>query len=326
MCRLADGELAARKFIASYLAHPAGTDHELHVIFKGFPDQHTLTLRQSLFTGLSINPIELEDKGYDVGSYFAAAKLISNSRLIFFNGYTELLADNWLRKFDDTLSLPGVGVVGATGSWQSLSSYYEVLIRLGLDEITRLPVYLPSLLGRTRSEPHSARRMNGSEIRENGNGRHATAFRRGLYLLLRPDWYFLKLYEYGRYPNPHIRTNSFMIERSRFLALDQPSFEHKSGAYKFESGRRSMTRQILAQRLRPVVIDRAGKAYEVAEWKTSSTYWAGRQVNLIAADNRTRQYANGSSELRVRLQDYAWVPPSRWTLKAHRYRIQDDRV
>lgn len=311
--RWADGERAAQNFIASYLAHPAGADHELHVLFKGFPDQRALTAGRSLFTELSISPIELEDSGYDVGSYVAAAKLVSNSRLIFLNGFTELLADNWLRKFDNALSLPGVGMVGATGSWQSLNSYYEVLIRLGQYEITRLTAYALALtLGR-----HTG-------IGGYGQERHSAAIKRGLNLLFRPDRYLLRLYEYGRFPNPHIRTNAFMIERSRFLALHIPSFDSKSGAYKFESGRRSITKQIVAQGLRPVVVDRRGQTYEIVNWKTSSTYWTDEQANLIAADNRTRQYENGDSGVRQRLHEYAWIPPSCWTLDVHRSRLQED--
>lgn len=42
---------------------------------------------------LPIHRIELEDKADEIGACFAAAKLAANSRLIFFKGFTELLAD-----------------------------------------------------------------------------------------------------------------------------------------------------------------------------------------------------------------------------------------
>lgn len=316
--RVDDGEAAARNFIDSYRAHTAGADHELHVIFKGFRDRRTLETAKSLFADLSFNSIEMEDGGYDIGSFFHAAKLVSNCRIIFFNAFTSLLADNWLRTFDRALSVREVGVVGATGSWQSLSSYYEVLMRLAFHELSRPLAHLASTLvgGRrhieTQSFTRDARLMRVKR----------TARIRGLHLLLRPDRYFLRLYQYGRYPNPHLRTNAFMIERARFLALQTKTFERKADAYSFESGRRSMTKQIIAQGLRPVVIGCDGKVYEIDEWGASSTYWAGEQANLIVADNRTRQYQNGDSELRQRLHDYAWVPPSCWTLMVHRSRLQ----
>jgi hypothetical protein len=319
LCRYAEGEPPGRNFVNTYRAHPAGVAHDFHVIFKGFPDQRKLAESRALFAGLPINPIELDDTGYDIGSYLAAAKIVSNSRLIFFNGFTELLADDWLKKFDNALSSPGVGLVGATGSWQSLSSYYEVLIRLGLHETRQFSDRLTE-----RGSEETAGGQGDQTIKGNGEDRRAAALGRGLYLLLRPDRYFLRLYEYGRYPNPHVRSNAFMIERARFLSLHMPSFAKKSGAYRFESGRRSMTKQIMAQGLKPVVVGRDGTIYDIQEWKAASTYWVGQQANLIAADRRTNQYANGSRDRRTRLQDYAWVHPARWTLEVHRSRLADD--
>jgi hypothetical protein len=319
LCRFADGEPAVRTFVQSYRAHAAGVTHDLHGILKGFPDLPSLASARALFSGLPVNFVELEDTGYDIGSYFAAAKVVSNRRLIFFNTFTELLADDWLKKFDTALSLPGVGIVSATGSWQSLSSYYEVLVRLGWHEIGRICSTWFSLRNRHTQDSPAAQGLRAK------NGVPKTAsLGRGLYLLLRPDRYLRYLYQYGCYPNPHVRSNAFMIERHRFLSLRTLSFGRKSNAYKFESGRRSMTKQIIAQNLKPVVIDRYGNVYDILEWKASSTYWVDEQANLIAADNRTRQYAAGSEELRTRLMDYAWVHPSCWTLRVHRSRLTND--
>jgi hypothetical protein len=320
--RFAEGELPARSFLNSYRAHPAGADHDLHVIFKGFPDARALASAQSMFAGLPINPIELNDAGFDVGSYFAAAKLVFNHRLVFFNTFTELLADDWLEKFDEALSLPKVGLVGATGSWQSLSSYYEALFRLGWYQLKH------KLIGPTEPTASLPNAGQNHDPKVNGDARvapgpnqrsFAVQMSRGLYRLLRVDRYLLYLYQYGRFPNPHIRTNAFMIERQRFLSLHTLPFDKKRDLYNFESGRRSMTKQILAQGLKPVVVDRTGKVYNMSEWKSSSTFWNGKQSNLIAADNRTRSYAEGDQELRTWLEDNAWTYPSSWTTRGRRY-------
>jgi len=320
--RFAEGELPARTFLDSYRAHPAGIEHDLHVIFKGFPDARALASARTMFAGVPIDPIELDDTGFDVGSYFAAAKRVSNRRLIFFNTFSELLADEWLKKFDNALSLPKVGVVGATGSWQSLSSYYEVLLRLGWDEFReRLRRFSDIFTGRTPTHLQSVHKSQASGLIRPSADSPKAALGRGIYLLLRPDRYIVRLYEYGRYPNPHVRTNAFMIERDLFLSLYAPSFDKKLDAYRFESGRRSMTKRIMAQGLKPVLLDRNGHSYEISEWKASSIYWVGQQANLIAADNRTRQYASGSLERRARLQDHAWVHPGSWTFEVHRSRL-----
>jgi hypothetical protein len=75
------------------------------------------------------NLLELDDSGYDIGSYFAAAKVVINPRLLFLNTFCEILADNWLAHFDKALNVSGVRLVGATGSWQSASSSYEAVNR-----------------------------------------------------------------------------------------------------------------------------------------------------------------------------------------------------
>jgi hypothetical protein len=322
--RFAEGELPVRTFLHSYRAHPAGVDHDLHVIFKGFADRRSIASARALFASLPINPIELEDTGYDIGSYFAAAKAVTNQRLIFFNTFTELLADDWLKKFDAALSLPGVGLVGATGSWQSLSSYYEVILHHGWHEIRRPPDYL------RKSSPGGQQTTNVRDIAGNEEDlaiqkiskidEHSNIVRigRALYLLLRFDKYILYLYNYGRYPNPHVRTNAFMIETDRFVSLHSTTFKTKFDVYKFESGRRSMTKQIMAQGLKPVVVDRNGDIYNISQWKSSSTFWVDQQNNLLVADNQTRDYAKGSRELRRQLEDHAWVHPSSWRLKVHR--------
>jgi hypothetical protein len=319
--RFAEGELPVQTFLDSYRAHPAGIEHDLHVIFKGFPDRRSLTSAKALFVGLPINAIELEDKGYDIGSYFSAAKVVSNLRLIFFNTFTELLADDWLKKFDKALSAPGVGLVGATGSWQSHSSGYEAIIRRVCHRIVHPLEFLEEIFTDAR-QAKDARGFQVGEVSQiihrADETRRVVRLGRAFYYLVRVHKYALYLFEYGRYPNPHIRTNAFMIERRRFLSLQVSSFETKSNVYKFESGRRSMTKQIIAQGLKPIVVDRGGNVYDISEWKTSSTFWVDQQTNLIIADNRTRDYAKGSHELRARLTDSAWIHPAAWVFRGRR--------
>ena len=103
-----------------------------------------------------------------------------------------------------------------------------------------------------------------------------------------------------------------MIRRDVFLSLCGMTFERKMDAYRFESGRRSMTKQIMALGLRPVVVDRSGKVYEIPEWKSSSTFWIELQANLLVADNQTSKYAAGSTRRRKILRSYAWERPGAW--------------
>ncbi len=65
----------------------------------------------------------------------------------------------------------------------------------------------------------------------------------------------------------------------------------KRDTYLLESGRRSITRQILERDLRAVVAGRDGRVYGVKDWAASRTYRSGEQENLLVADRRTEDWA-----------------------------------
>lgn len=108
------------------------------------------------------------------------------------------------------------------------------------------------------------------------------------------------------FPNPHIRTNGFIIKRDAFLALKAPPTRSKQLTWAFESGRSGMTRQIEGQGLKVLVAGRDGRYFEKADWPGSGTYCVGSQSNLIVQDNHTRKYQEGSAALRKEFQRRAW--------------------
>ncbi|HEY4141228.1 MAG TPA: hypothetical protein VGM57_07440 [Pseudolabrys sp.] len=294
LCRFAEGEEPVRRFLATYRAHDAGVDHDLHVVFKGFPDRVSLEKFYALFDGFDINPIELDDSGFDLGAYVRAAQAVSNRRVIFLNTFSQIQDANWLRHFDNAINAPNAGVVGATGSWQSNAASYErTLKRL----LAKVGIFQKDLV------PHS--RPEGGSFQLPLTMQTRSPWR----YLLSPFRYSYNVFEYGRHPNPHIRTNAFMVDRSQFLTLRFPSFANKTDAYKFESGRLSLTRQYIARGLKVVVVGRNGQAYAIDQWRNSGTFWTGDQSNLIVADNRTADYVEGSEKLRAYLEHIAWVDP-----------------
>jgi hypothetical protein len=305
LCRFAEGEGPVRRFLESYRAHPTGLEHDLHIVLKGFPDRASLESARLLFGSLSVNTIEVCDTGYDIGSYFAAAKAVGNAKLLFLNTFSEILADDWLAHFDRALGLSRVGLVGATGSWQCASSGYEAKFFKALRHM------------RVLRGPPAHHNLPTSQIPDSAVGEVAhdhidihLIFRK----LLRACLYPVRLYQFGRYPNPHIRTNAFMVQRALFLSLRETDLKRKIDAYKFESGRHSLTKQIMSRGLRPVVVDRWGRTYEIEEWKSSSTFWVDLQANLLVADNQTTGYMNGSLGRRRTLESYAWENPWFWDM------------
>lgn len=107
------------------------------------------------------------------------------------------------------------------------------------------------------------------------------------------------------FPNPHLRTNAFAARREHLLAIEWPRIASKMDARRFESGPRSLTRQL--QRFgRAVVAGRDGRAYDPDAWRESHTFRAGNQTNLLVSDNRTRQYLAASPKQRDDLERRAW--------------------
>jgi GT2 family glycosyltransferase len=115
--------------------------------------------------------------------------------------------------------------------------------------------------------------------------------------------------DYPRFPNPHIRTTAFTLERSLALELGLNRAHDKRAAYLLESGWRSITRQLQERGLRAVVVGRDGHAYEAPEWARSRTYRSGEQDNLLVADNRTGDWQSASRRVRRSLSRDAWGEP-----------------
>ncbi|MGB2953028.1 MAG: hypothetical protein WBB74_06520 [Gaiellaceae bacterium] len=231
------------RFVDSYRAHEAGIDHSLLVVFNGFSDE-----RPPLETleGLVFEPLHLTEPMIDLAAYGTAAESVQATHLCFLNSYSELLADGWLEKLCRHLSTPGVGLVGATGSYERSAARP-----------------LGRIVGRSRLVP---------------------------------------------FPNPHIRTNAFMIPRELLLGLEWGEIREKAAAWQFETGRQSMTRQVWRRGLEALVVARDGEAYPEERWYESRTFRSGDQENVLVADNRTREYAEADEATRRWLAELAWGP------------------
>ncbi|MCJ2073095.1 hypothetical protein MKK75_30640 [Methylobacterium sp. J-030] len=139
-----------QQFAQSYRAHSAGMEHTLYVIFKGFSDESTRTSAEMTFDGLSFKAIDTDDTSFDLGAYADALHTITEEVVCFLNTNTEIASPNWVRKLVSNLCQPGVGMVGATGSYESLS------------HINRLFPAFPN--PHLRSNAFALRRIHASEI------------------------------------------------------------------------------------------------------------------------------------------------------------------
>jgi hypothetical protein len=108
------------------------------------------------------------------------------------------------------------------------------------------------------------------------------------------------------FPNVTVRTNAFMMDRQVLLSLNLTPHETKRDGNRLEAGPNSMTRQVEARGLKPVVVDRFGKVWHPDDWPASLTFRSGQQEGLIIADNRTHQYAVANAQRRAYLSALNW--------------------
>ena len=269
---------ALRRFVASYDRHPSGVEHGLIALFKGFePEDPELEEARSVLGGRCAGEVQVADDGYDIDAYFAAAESLDYAMLCFLNSFSEILDSHWLEKLYKNLERPDVGLVGATGSHQSI--WYANVLR----EMQRRPRGA-GLLG------------NGGDPRDRRR-RRVLGARLG------------KIRGFGRFPNPHVRTNAFMIRRETLLQIEYSPIREKVQAYRFESGLRSMTRQVADMGLETLVVGRDGFGYEPPRWEQSDTFCTGEMSNLLVADNQTRDYASSEPERRRWLREHTWRSP-----------------
>lgn len=232
----------AERFLASYRAHAAGTPHRLLLVLAG-PEEDRMPWKRA-FDAVPNEVLEL-GKGVDLGHYRTAADRVVAERYCFLNTVSVVLADGWLGHLERALRSPGVGMVGATGSYES-----------------------------------------------------PNAVRPGPLQRLRPG--------FEPFPNPHLRTNGFALERQLLLELDWPSNLTRAESVMLEGGRRSLTRQVRERGLETLVVGRDGIGYGPDRWRESATFRSGGQANLLLADNRTRHYQEAGPLARRGLAWLAW--------------------
>ncbi len=275
-----------RRFAESYLRCPAGANHRLTLIFKGFQNHGQIAEHCSLFDGTALSVVEVPDVEQDIGLYRVALERSGWDFCCVLNSYSIICVSGWLADLVRCARDPRVGIVGATGSYESHFSDYVRDPRIGV-------------VGATGSYQglfdYGAGRMAGLAAQK-----HVLRMLRGVATAV-GYWAW-----FPRFPNPTVRTNAFMISRDVFQRVRWPRNPSRMGALRFESGRRSLTRQVLGMGLEAVIVGRDGRCYGISEWPSSCTFRQKEQQNLLVADNRTIDYSTAAPERRRQLAAMAW--------------------
>jgi hypothetical protein len=109
------------RFAESYKRFRAGVEHELFIIFKGYESAAHLSAGQNIFAGLRYHAVQTLDDAFDIGAYRDTLPYVVQDNVCLFNTHSEIVGDYWLAKLVANLEQPSVGIVGATGSFESLN-------------------------------------------------------------------------------------------------------------------------------------------------------------------------------------------------------------
>jgi hypothetical protein len=255
-----------KRFIESYGKNAGGWPHDLLIIFQGHFKENGLAGYYDLLKPYSYHCMFRPNQGFDLSAYREAARKFNFDYFCFLNSYSVLLDENWLAKMHRYFTENDVGMVGATGSWESPYS-----ISLLCPDDKQRPLH-----------------------------------KRLLYKYWWKLWQYIYRFQFDPFPNYHIRTNAFMISRSLFNKIKGTCFYNKASTVRFECGRNSLSKQIMRIGLRLLVVGKDGVAHEKEDWARSNTFRQGAQDNLLVADNRTAQYINSDSDQRKRLSRITW--------------------
>jgi len=115
-----DWLISCERFLMSYIENPAGIQHTLYIIFKGFSSPKELASARDMFDCVKYVPVFLSDENFDIGAYIEWANSINEELICALNSGTQIISHDWLYKLAINLLAPNVGLVGATASYESL--------------------------------------------------------------------------------------------------------------------------------------------------------------------------------------------------------------
>jgi hypothetical protein len=341
LARCADGLDAFARFVNSYKNHPAGIDHKLVIIYKGFESSESLEQAKLIFKDVLHDQIFLEDVGFDIGSYFEASKVITSEYLCFLNTHSEISADDWLKLMMQAATKDEIGLTGAMGSYESIKDSVNlyrwiILESMGANlEIKKfIAIYFEYILSRYHRKWYLGNIFDEIEMEQDNRLKRLVLFLRKIVFLpgfyssgTQSIWLSAPKFEsniFPSFPNPHIRSNGFIMKGQIFRGLLTRNLINKAEANLFESGPQSMTNVIKNLGLKVVIVGKNGTIYDEENWWDSHTFRQGDQSNLLISDNHTRAFMDMSEPSRESHEWLTWgvsKKTKRPTIFDYKYKI-----
>jgi hypothetical protein len=317
LARCAEGLDAFKKFASSYRKYPSGLSHELVVLYKGFSGQAQLQEARKTFRDIPHVALELDDTGFDIGSYLEASRRVSYRYLLFVNSYTEFAASGWLKHLAGHALREGVGITGAMGSYESLFDSFGLIQSIiwmcnyfHVPYDTDVHHYCDFVIDKYCLDwPKLSQRKNtliGPTLAALRHRSSILASRARWWKLTRPGQVFSDFGQFPPFPNPHIRSNGFMVRREILTSFKPSQIQKKLDACAFESGAVSLTAQLRQSGLSAITVDSSGRGYDLENWPNGQLFRVGNQEGLLLTDNQSRGFDKMTAGARVTHGRMTW--------------------
>lgn len=256
LARGIDGGLkAVEAFLKAYYAFPPDYPHDLIMVLKGWNESDEWRELIKLCMKNNFCIVEVSDEGYDWGAYMQVAPQLSHEWVCFLNTHSRPRIKGWLKALKGVADAcgDGLGVVGTTASWESAASFRNTKSAVSLNIFS-----LKSLSSLSKAFLRCIRNL-----------------------------FFFKTF-----PNPHVRSNAFLVKKSIFLDFikNKKIPASKFSALKLESGRSGFSSYLIKSGLRLLITGADGVAYTYQEWDKSGAFRTPGQPNLLIKDNQTEVY------------------------------------
>ena len=123
--------------------------------------------------------------------------------------------------------------------------------------------------------------------------------------------YLIRKYKFKKnfdeFPNPHIRTSSFLINSKLFFNFIKfKQLRNKEDTLKIESGKNSLTNYLKKKGIATYVVNSDGKKFEEKDWKLSETYCHLNKNKSIISDKHSRKYLKLSNNEKFIIRSRVW--------------------
>ena len=113
--------------------------------------------------------------------------------------------------------------------------------------------------------------------------------------------YLIRKYQFtknfNKFPNPHLRTSSFLINSKVFLDfIKNKKIRNKEDTLKIESGKNSLTNYLKNKKIKILVVNLDGEKFEENNWKYSETYNFLNHDKSIISDKHSRKFLKLNNE------------------------------